>query len=268
MGMSQATVKSEDVVRVSNTDGAGPFIILCDHASNHIPEGYGTLGLKPIDLKRHIAWDPGAIGVSMVMSSLLDAPLVESCVSRLIIDCNRPLDAPDLIPSLSESTAIPANAELSEEEKQRRIGISHRPYHSAIEDLARARAAKGLPDPIYVAVHSFTPVYRGIPRPWDIGIIHDADDRIAAPLIAGLEALTQFCVGVNEPYSPADRVYYTLERHASALGFPAVMIEIRNDLITTAQKEMAWGETLSRLLREIVERPLAQAASSPKTGTA
>ncbi|MEK1889523.1 MAG: N-formylglutamate amidohydrolase [Phyllobacterium sp.] len=268
MGKSQATVEGHDAVRISNAAGTGPFVILCDHASNHIPESYGTLGLQPVDLKRHIAWDPGARGVSMVMSGLLDAPLVESCVSRLIIDCNRPLDAPDLIPSLSEATTIPANLDLSVAEIHQRIALSHGPYHGAIENLARERAAKGMPDPIYVAVHSYTPVYRGISRPWDIGIIHDADDRIAAPLIAGLEALNQYCVGVNEPYSPADRVYYTLERHASALGYPAVMIEIRNDLITTAQEEMAWGETLSRLLREIVERPLSKAAGSPRRGMA
>ncbi|PSH64610.1 N-formylglutamate amidohydrolase [Phyllobacterium sophorae] len=268
MGLSQAVEHGWSPVRVSNPDGLGPFVILCDHASNYIPEGFGTLGLQPDDLQKHIAWDPGALGVSQVMSQMLDAPLVESCVSRLIIDCNRPLDAPDLVPSLSEVTTIPANVDLELAAKQQRIALSHIPYHAAIETLVRERASEGLPEPIYVAVHSYTPVYRGVERPWHIGIIHDDDDRVAAPLIAGLQALNQFNVGINEPYSPADRVYYTLERHASALGLPAVMIEIRNDLITTPQEEEAWGTMLSGLLREILEQPLSKKAGTPKRGTA
>jgi predicted N-formylglutamate amidohydrolase len=251
----QAVADNWNPVRVSNPDGASQFVILCDHASNHIPDGFGTLGLDPDDLQKHIAWDPGALGVSRAMSRELDAPLVESCVSRLIIDCNRPLDAPDLVPSLSEVTTIPGNVSLDEAAKLQRVALSHRPYHAAIEQLADARAGKGLPEPIYVAVHSYTPVYRGVTRPWHIGIIHDDDDRVAAPLIAALRALSEFNVGINEPYSPADRVYYTLERHASAFGLPAVMIEIRNDLITTAQEEQAWGVMLSGLLRDIIQNP-------------
>ena len=255
-------------VRVSNPDGSGPFVVLCDHASNHVPEGYGTLGLSPADLQRHIAWDPGALGVSEVMSQLLDAPLVESCVSRLVIDCNRTLDAPDLIPSLSEATTIPANVNLDVAARQQRIALSHVPYHAAIEKLARERTSSGFPAPIYVAIHSYTPVYRGVERPWHVGIIHDDDDRIAAPLIAGLQALNQFNVGVNEPYSPVDRVYSTLERHASAFGLPAVMIEIRNDLITTPQEEKIWGELLSRLLKNIIQNPLSEIAGTSKKETA
>jgi predicted N-formylglutamate amidohydrolase len=252
-------------VRVSNPDGRSQFVILCDHASNHIPDGFGTLGLDPDDLQKHIAWDPGALGVSQAMSRELDAPLIESCVSRLIIDCNRPLNAPDLVPSLSEVTTIPGNVDLDEAAKLQRVALSHKPYHAAIERLADERASDGLPDPVYVAVHSYTPVYRGVTRPWHIGIIHDDDDRVAAPLIAGLQALSEFNVGINEPYSPADRVYYTLERHASALGLPAVMIEIRNDLITTAQEEKAWGGLLSGLLRDIVQNlPSGMAGISKK----
>jgi predicted N-formylglutamate amidohydrolase len=255
-------------VRVSNPDGRSQFVILCDHASNYIPDGFGSLGLDPDDLQKHIAWDPGALGVSQVMSRELDAPLVESCVSRLIIDCNRPLNAPDLVPSLSEVTTIPGNVDLDEAAKSQRVALSHKPYHAAIEKLADERASKSMPDPIYVAVHSYTPVYRGVKRPWHIGIIHDADDRVAAPLIAGLQALSEFNVGINQPYSPADRVYYTLERHASAFGLPAVMIEIRNDLITTPSEEQAWGVMLSRLLRENVDPIAFESNGFAKKGTA
>lgn len=254
-GAPQAVSKDWTPVRVTNPNGTGPCIILCDHASNYVPEGFGTLGLQDNDLQKHIAWDPGALGVSAIMSKLLDAPLVESCVSRLIIDCNRPLDAPDLVPSLSEVTVIPANENLSDAARRERIELSHKPYHAAIERLVQERKSAGLPEPIFVAVHSYTPVYRGVERPWHIGIIHDADDRVATPLIAGLQAAGRYEVGINEPYSPADRVYYTLERHASAYGLPAVMIEIRNDLVTTAQEEKGWGELLSGLLNDITKGP-------------
>ena len=252
-GMPRQAAEVWNPVRVTNPDGRGPCIILCDHASNHVPPAYGTLGLSPVELNKHIAWDPGALGVSEVMSRLLDAPLAQSCVSRLIIDCNRPLDAPDLVPALSEATTIHANENLDEAARQERIALSHQPYHAAIEALVRRRKEAGLPEPVFVAVHSYTPVYRGVERPWHIGIIHDTYDEVAVPLIAGLQALDRYIVGVNEPYSPADRVYYTLERHASAHGLPAVMIEIRNDLITTAREETAWGEMLASLLKDITK---------------
>ncbi len=265
MGLSQAKQSVWEPVRVSNPDGSSPFVILCDHASNHIPAPYGRLGLQPDDLQKHIAWDPGALGVSQVMSTLLDAPLVESRVSRLIIDCNRPLEADDLIPATSELTTVPDNVGLEDAEKRRRIALSHQPYHQAIEQLAKARATKGFPAPVYVAVHSFTPVYRGVERPWHIGIIHDEYDQVAAPLISGLQALDQFCVGINEPYSPADRVYYTLERHASAHGLAAVMIEIRNDLITNTKEEKTWAGILSVLLQEIAQGPLSITGKAANT---
>lgn len=267
MGMSRIVAHDWSPVRVSNPDGRSQFVILCDHASNDIPKGFGTLGLDPDDLQKHIAWDPGALGVSQVISRELDAPLVESCVSRLIIDCNRPLNAPDLVPSLSEATTIPGNVDLDEAARSQRVALAHKPYHAAIDKLAQERASKCLPDPIYVAIHSYTPVYRGVTRPWHIGIIHDDDDRVAAPLIARLQALNLFNVGINEPYSPADRVYYTLERHASAFGLPAVMIEIRNDLITTPQEEKVWGEMLSRLLHGIIQTPLSGMAGKSKKET-
>ncbi|MEP7454363.1 N-formylglutamate amidohydrolase [Phyllobacterium sp. SB3] len=249
-GAPQALSKEWTPVRVTNPEGVGPCIILCDHASNYIPDGFGTLGLHDGDLQKHIAWDPGALGVSAVMSRLLDAPLVESCVSRLIIDCNRPLDAPDLVPSLSEATIIPANENLNDKARRERIELSHKPYHAAIERLVQERKAAGLPEPVFIAVHSYTPVYRGVKRPWHIGIIHDADERLSAPLIAGLKRDESLSVGDNEPYSPADRVYYTLERHARAADHSCVMVEIRNDLITNAHEEKHWGEKLALILQE------------------
>ncbi|RCS23948.1 N-formylglutamate amidohydrolase [Phyllobacterium salinisoli] len=249
--MADTTVIADvdNPVRITNRHGKSPVLLLCDHASNHVPAGF-ALGLTPDDLQRHIAWDPGALGVAREMSRRLDASLIESCISRLIVDCNRPLDAPDLVPGLSELTAIPGNSNLSEDEIAERVALSHAPYHAAIDALIATRIATDI-SPALVAIHTFTPVYRGKERPWHVGIIHGDDTRLAAPVISGLQAISGLCVGINQPYSPADRVYYTLERHARANGLQTVMIEIRNDLVTTGQEEKHWGERLARILGEI-----------------
>ena len=241
-----------EAVRVSRASGSGRFIVVCEHASNHVPAEFGTLGLSDHDLTRHIAWDPGARGVAESLSVLLDSPLVESCVSRLVIDCNRPLDAPDLIAETSETTDIPGNRGLNQVARARRIALAHTPFHQALHELIDARLAAGHPVCI-VTVHSFTPVYRGVSRPWEIGIIHDSDQRISQPLIAALEAEGSLAVGDNEPYAPEDRVYYTLERHARSRGLPCVMIEIRNDEIATAEAEQAWAERLAPMLADAVK---------------
>ena len=237
-------------VRVSNRYGESPIMLICDHASNFVPEMFGTLGLEPAELDRHIAWDPGAAPVSRLLSAALDATLVESCVSRLIVDCNRSLQAPDLVPELSETTVIPGNAGLSAEDREDRIALAWRPFHDAIEDLVGERLAGGR-DTRLVSIHSFTPRYSDRPRPWHVGIIHDEDDRMARPMVAALAAVDGLVVGVNEPYSPADRVYFTLERHARSRGLPCVMIEIRNDEIATEQSQRRWAELLAGILSNL-----------------
>ncbi len=236
--------RSNVAASVDRRDGGGPFLIVCDHASNHMPAEFGGLGLEAADLARHIAWDPGALGVSRRMSDNLDAPLVRSNASRLLIDCNRPLDAPDLIAPLSETTVIPGNAELSAAARQERIDRFYTPFHDAIEDTLKPRLFRGH-RPGLIAVHSFNPVYRGVARPWEIGIIHDDDSAWALGMVERIRAQTNFTVGVNEPYSPADRVYFTLERHARSRSLPAVMIEVRNDEIASEKQQAYWGDLLS-----------------------
>jgi predicted N-formylglutamate amidohydrolase len=243
---AEAREQRSEVVATANSAGTSPFLILCDHASNHIPPEYRFLGLGPKERSAHIAWDPGALEVARRLAQALDAALVHSTVSRLVIDCNRPLDAPDLIAAVSETTPVPSNAALGEAERQRRIESVHVPYHRAIERLLAERLAAGR-ETFLVALHSFTPVYRGIARPWQVGVIFDRDRRLADPLIAALKA-DGLTVGVNEPYSPADRVYYTLTRHGEARGLPAVMIEIRNDLIADEAGQREWAERLARAL--------------------
>lgn len=237
-------------VRVENPDGAGPYVIVCDHASNALPRAYDTLGLAPDALFSHIAWDPGALPVSRALSSMLDAPLLWPDASRLIIDCNRYPDAPDLIVAESEGRAVPGNRDVDEKERLRRLAAIHIPYHNAIDQVLEDRFAAGRATGV-VAVHSFTPVYFGRSRPWDIGIVFDDDRRLADPFIAALRADPGLTVGVNQPYAPADRVYYTLTRHARPRDLPAAMIEIRNDLIADAAGQKAWADRLGAILASL-----------------
>lgn len=246
-----ASLASPEAVRVTNPGGSSSFVLTCDHASNFLPAEFGTLGLAAGELSRHIAWDPGALPVARRMAEALDATLVESCVSRLVIDCNRPLDAPDLISPVSETTEIPGNATLSPQQRAARIALSWQPFHDTVANIVDKRLARGLETRL-VSIHSFTPVYKGKSRPWHIGIIHDEDRRLAAPFIAALQRLAGVNVGVNEPYSPADRVYFTLERHARSRGLPCAMIEIRNDEIADEAGQRKWAARLSTILANSV----------------
>ena len=241
-------VQGYAAVSVDNRDGAGSFVLVCDHASNSMPREFGGLGLGTADLGRHIAFDPGALGVAQRMAGNLDAPLVRSNASRLLIDCNRPLDAPDLIAEMSEIYEVPGNKGLTIAQKAERIERFYHPFHSAIEAVVLPRLKFGMV-PGFIAVHSFNPIYRGVMRPWEIGIIHDADSGWALGMVELIRAETGFNVGVNQPYSPKDRVYFTLERHARSRGLPAVMIEVRNDEIATEQQQAMWGDLLSRVAK-------------------
>ena len=250
---------------VENAGGGGRFVIVCDHASNFFPSEYGSLGLGAAARETHIAWDPGALGVSRKLALMLDAALVYAKVSRLVIDCNRPVDAPDLIAETSESTAIPGNRSLSDAERLRRIATIHEPYHRAINELVDARLAAGRATAL-IAVHSFTPVYFGVRRPWQVGVIFDRDRRLADELIEGLKA-AGLTVGVNEPYSPADRVYYTLERHAEARGLPCAMIEVRNDLIRGEDEQQDWAGRIARVLAAVPASSRGRQAAATGRGT-
>jgi predicted N-formylglutamate amidohydrolase len=167
-----------------------------------------------------------------------------------VIDCNRPLDAPDLVPAVSETTVIPGNASLSAEQRAERIALVHAPFHAEIEAVVSERLGEGRETRL-VSIHSFTPVYKRVARPWHIGVIHDDDRRLASPLIAALRALRGVTIGVNEPYSPADRVYYTLERHARSRGLPCAMIEIRNDEISSTAGQRKWADLLTGIFSDL-----------------
>jgi predicted N-formylglutamate amidohydrolase len=241
-------LNARDAAIVSNGDGMSPFVVLCDHASRRIPERYGDLGLMEAELTCHIAWDLGASAVSATLSEILDAPLVQSSVSRLVIDCNRRLDAPNLIWTQSEATRIVANEGIDEAERQYRIDHFYLPYHEAIADVLNRRQQAGR-ETILVCVHSFTPVYNGVPRPWPIGLIHGKHEGYTRGVFDALTAqVPEMQVGWNEPYAAKDGVTFTLERHGDARGLAATMIEIRNTEILEPAGVGAWAERLARCL--------------------
>lgn len=235
--------------QVNNAEGTSPFVLVCDHACNHIPPAYGTLGLSPAQRLMHIAWDPGALAVARRLSDDLDAVLVYSNISRLVVDCNRAPDAPDLIPALSERTPIPGNAAVDAEERARRLAAYHAPFHQAIETILDKRRAAGR-QAILVTVHSFTPVYKDVPRPWPIGLIHGRDKSLTTELFNALKTEDPgLNLGWNEPYAARNGVTYTLEHHGDDRGLPATMIEIRNDEILEPEGVRNWADRLARCLQ-------------------
>lgn len=236
-------------VRVFNARGQSPFVLACDHATNHIPVEYADLGLSPHQRLMHIAWDPGALGVALQLSEMLDAPLVASTVSRLVVDCNRAPDAPDLVTTISERTEIVGNREVTEEERRARVERYHAPFHEAIAAQLDTRLAAGR-EAILVSIHSFTPVYKDVWRPWPIGLITPQDARFTQALFDALrEATPGLLVGWNEPYSAHVGVTHTLEHHGDRRGIPCSMVEIRHDEILGDDGIALWASRLAEALR-------------------
>jgi predicted N-formylglutamate amidohydrolase len=234
-------------VVAENPEGRGALVIVCDHASNRIPEDCKAFGFAEDALQTHIAWDPGALQVARRLSARFDSTLLWPDVSRLVIDCNRAPDASSLIVTESESRKVEANHAMSAEERSRRLNTIHWLYHIAIDSCLAHRQVARLPT-MLVAIHSFTPVYLGKARPWQVGIVFDEDRRLADILIDGLQADSSLTVGINKPYSPADQVYYTVARHAHSRRLPAAMIEIRNDEIDDEAGQRRWADRLAGIL--------------------
>lgn len=228
-------------------DAGSAFFITCDHAGNRIPRSLGDLGVSATDRARHIAWDIGALGVARELALLLDAELVGQRYSRLVIDCNRPADSDELCTSRSEATEVPANRGLAQAAIDARRIALYQPYHDTIRALLDARAAARRAT-LYVAIHSFTPVYAGRARPWQVGVLSGQDRRLAEPLIEFLRSHGDFCVGDNEPYR-VDEKDMGIPAHALSRGLPNVLFEIRQDLITHESGQRAWAQRLAASLR-------------------
>ncbi len=223
---------------------AYPALVVCDHASNAVPRALGTLGLNHHQLSLHIAWDVGAAALARRVAQRLALPLVRAGFSRLVIDCNRRLDDPASILPVSDSHAVPGNADVTRAQRHARTAAIYDPYHAAIE-AELAQAARRAAAPALISMHSFTPIMRGHRRPWHCGILWDRDPRLPLPLLAALRADGELHVGDNEPYSGRDPSDYTVSAHAKSRGWPHVCIEVRQDLLQSEAGIEAWSERLA-----------------------
>lgn len=237
-----------DAVAVENIDGTGAIVLVCEHASRTLPVNAGNLGLSEEALASHIAWDPGALALSRLLSVRLDAVLVFQRFSRLIYDCNRPPESPAAMPESSEVYEIPGNRNLSAAERYARTAALYVPFHDRVVAVLADRQAKARPS-VVVTVHSFTPVYMGQKRTVEIGILHDADSRLADGMLAQAAKGSDFRVERNAPYGPADGVTHSLRLHALPNGLMNVMIEVRNDLIADEVGQGVMAEYLAGLIK-------------------
>src|SRR5579871_6219559 len=237
-------------VHESNAAGASPFLFTCDHYGRLLPRKLGDLGLPERELVRHIAWDIGIAGVAERLAGLCDAHLVAQRYSRLVIDCNRPPGVASSVPRLSEATTIPGNEALTAEEIAIRRDAIFDPYHRRIDAVIDRRLHERRPT-ILVSLHSFTPVYAGVKRPWHIGTLYHRDTVLPPLLLRALRAEGDLVVGDNEPYAVSDLTDYTIPVHGEARGLINTGIEIRQDLITEQSGQQQWAERLGRILGEI-----------------
>jgi predicted N-formylglutamate amidohydrolase len=240
-----------------NTAGRSPFLLTSDHYGRLIPRKLGDLGLEASELTRHIAWDIGIAGVAEALSKQLGAHLIAQRYSRVVIDCNRPPQAPSSIPRISEATMIPGNEGLADESAATRRRQIFDPYHRRISEVIDARLREKIPT-VLVSLHSFTPVYAGIARPWHIGTLYHRDTQLAPLLLKLLRRETDLVVGDNEPYAVSDDTDYTIPVHGEARGLMNSGIEIRQDLIAEQVGQQAWADRLARILGEIESMLRAQ----------
>ncbi len=233
---------------IVNAGGAGNAVLVCDHASNRLPRRLGMLGLGAVHLADHIAWDPGAADVARRLSDLLDAPLVLSGYSRLVIDCNRPLDSPESIPAQTDGVPVPGNRTLTPADRALRIEAVFNPYHEAIRAVLDRRGDR---PSLLLSIHSFTAALAGQQRPWSIGFAHGRDRRFAALLVDAMNRDASLVVGDNQPYSVDDTTDYTIPVHGEDRGLPHVLVELRQDGIATPADAAAWAVRLAAAFRHV-----------------
>lgn len=250
--MSGEAEQSSQSVEIINRAGNGPVVILCEHASHDIPTQYQELGVAPSHRHSHAVWDLGARAVAMKLAHKLQAPVVASLVSRLVYDCNRPPEAASAMPERSEIIEVPGNRNMTIAQRATRIKAIYRPFCDAVTSVLADRQARNIPTAL-VTIHSFTPIYHGQPRTVEIGILHDDDSRLADAMLAQTYRLPHRQIQRNSPYGPEHEVTHSLRLHGIRNGFANVMIEIRNDLLTTPNDQEDLAEELITLICPALE---------------
>lgn len=232
-------------VRVLRTNGASDLFLAADHAGRLIPRSLNQLGLPDSEIRRHIGWDIGIANVTERLSTALDATAIFQTYSRLVIDCNRDPEVPSSMPEVSELTEIPGNRNLSPEQRTARRQAIFEPYHACIRDLLDARSSRRT---VFVAMHSFTPIFKGESRAMQVGVLYNRDARLANIMLELLRAEGDLVVGDNAPYAVSDLTDYSVPVHAERRGLPHVEIEVRQDLIADTAGQAAWAARFERLL--------------------
>ncbi len=239
-------------VEVVNPMGRSTVVLTCEHAGRAIPERLGDLGVSGPDMDRHIAYDIGAEGLSRLLSAALDAPLILQRYSRLVVDCNRPLHAPDCMPEVSDGTMVPANRDLDAATRALRYDEIHQPFHDQISRVLNERML-ACANSLLLSVHSFTPCLAGVDRPWHAGLLHNRDDRVSRRMMDGLVRHTSgLRVAFNEPYSIDDDSDYTIPVHGEGRGLPHVLLEVRNNEIADVAGQERWADWLTLATRDAV----------------
>lgn len=236
---------------IINIDGTGNAVLVCDHASNRVPRRLKGLGLGPADLSSHIAWDPGAARVARELSRLLDAPLILSGYSRLVIDCNRPLDSTESVPALSHGIPIPGNRHLKPDDRARRVSELFNPYHAAIEEVLDRRTTRLT---LLLSIHSFAPSLGNGIRPWHVGFAYGKNSRLASLMLDATRDERTIVAGDNQPYAVEDAFDYTIPYHGERRGLNYVLVEVRQDMVSSPDDAKDWALRLAKAYQK-AERP-------------
>src|ERR1700722_11916031 len=229
--------------RILRPEGKGRLGLLCDHAINRVPEELENLGLPASELQRHIAWDIGAAGVSEELSEILDAPAILCGTSRLVVDCNRQLNAHDLIPELRDGTAIKGNLNLSEESRRSRIELWFETYHAAVESVIGDHG-----DSVAIPIPSMTPRLAGAVRPWQIALSSHRDRSLVEPMLEALRRSGDITVGDNQPYDLDPEVDYSIPYHAMRRNMPYLQVEFRQDEVAERAGQIRWARRFAEAL--------------------
>jgi len=228
------------------------LVLICDHAVNTLPAGYGTLGLAPGELERHIAYDIGALAATKGIARALGVPAIATRVSRLLIDVNRGLDDPTLIMRISDGAVVPGNCHLDEAERAERVWLYYEPYHLAIDKMIEACTAAGVP-PVLLSIHSFTESWKGVRRPWDAAILWDRDHRFAVPMLEALRSEPGILVGENEPYD-GKLAGDCMWQHGTRRGLAHTIVEVRQDLVRAAEGQAQWARRIAAAAKAVLGR--------------
>ncbi|KAB1125130.1 N-formylglutamate amidohydrolase [Neorhizobium galegae] len=229
------------------------MVLLADHAMNRLPARYGSLGLPASAFHRHIAFDIGIERLTRRLAAMLNVPAVLGSFSRLLIDPNRGEDDPTLIMKISDGAIIPGNHPITQEEWDLRLDTYHRPYHRAVERTIAKAGASGRA-PLVLSLHSFTPFWKGVARPWHAAVLWDSDDRAVTPLLELLGKPGDIVVGDNEPYDGALKGD-TMYRHCMMSGIAHALLEVRQDLIGDEAGIAAWAERLAPVFKTLNADP-------------